>query len=322
MLFGVLAYLLWGIFPAFFPLLLPAGPLEILAHRIVWTALLMVLVLAVTRGWRELRAAGRAQWARMALAGVVVAGNWLIYVIAVNSGHVADAALGYFINPIVSVLLGVLFLNERLRPAQTAAVGIAAVGVVWLAVLSEQPPVMGVGLALTFGCYGLIKKKVTVSSAASLTAETLVLTPVAAVYLAVLAVGGQATFGNAGATNAVLLAVSGVVTALPLLLFGAAAHRLPLATIGMLQFLTPTMQMLWALFVVNEQLSAARWAGFVIIWVAVAVFIADVARTARRARRSRRAGAAAQIDDAARADGVREDGASDDAGRADTARPS
>ncbi|APT89201.1 protein rarD [Corynebacterium frankenforstense DSM 45800] len=304
MLFGVLAYLLWGIFPAFFPLLLPAGPLEILAHRIVWTALLMVLVLAVTRGWRELRAAGRAQWARMALAGVVVAGNWLIYVIAVNSGHVADAALGYFINPIVSVLLGVLFLNERLRPAQTAAVGIAAVGVVWLAVLSEQPPVMGVGLALTFGCYGLIKKKVTVSSAASLTAETLVLTPVAAVYLAVLAVGGQATFGNAGATNAVLLAVSGVVTALPLLLFGAAAHRLPLATIGMLQFLTPTMQMLWALFVVDEQLSAARWAGFVIIWVAVAVFIADVARTARRARRTRRAGAA-PIDDAARADTAR-----------------
>lgn len=322
MLFGVLAYLLWGIFPAFFPLLLPAGPLEILAHRIVWTALLMVLVLAVTRGWRELRAAGRAQWARMALAGVVVAGNWLIYVIAVNSGHVADAALGYFINPIVSVLLGVLFLNERLRPAQTAAVGIAAVGVVWLAVLSEQPPVMGVGLALTFGCYGLIKKKVTVSSAASLTAETLVLTPIAAVYLAVLAVGGQATFGNAGATNAVLLAVSGVVTALPLLLFGAAAHRLPLATIGMLQFLTPTMQMLWALFVVNEQLSAARWAGFVIIWVAVAVFIADVARTARRARRSRRAGAAAPIDDAARADDARDDGASDDAGHADTARPS
>ncbi|MDK8895609.1 EamA family transporter RarD [Corynebacterium sp. MSK006] len=301
MLFGVLAYLLWGVFPAFFPLLLPAGPLEILAHRIVWTALLMVVVLAVTRGWRELRAAGRAQWARMALAGVVVAGNWLIYVVAVNSGHVADAALGYFINPIVSVLLGVLFLNERLRPAQTAAVGIAAVGVVWLAVLSEQPPVMGVGLALTFGCYGLLKKKVTVSSAASLTAETLVLTPVAAVYLAVLAVGGQATFGNAGATNAALLAVSGVVTALPLLLFGAAAHRLPLATIGMLQFLTPTMQMLWALFVVDEQLSPARWAGFVIIWVAVAVFIADIARTARRARRARCAGAA-PIDDAPRGD--------------------
>lgn len=301
MLFGVLAYLLWGVFPAFFPLLLPAGPLEILAHRIVWTALLMVMVLAVTRGWRELRAAGRAQWARMALAGVVVAGNWLIYVVAVNSGHVADAALGYFINPIVSVLLGVLFLNERLRPAQTAAVGIAAVGVVWLAVLSEQPPVMGVGLALTFGCYGLLKKKVTVSSTASLTAETLVLTPVAAVYLAVLAVGGQATFGNAGATNAALLAVSGVVTALPLLLFGAAAHRLPLATIGMLQFLTPTMQMLWALFVVDEQLSPARWAGFVIIWVAVAVFIADIARTARRARRARCAGAA-PIDDAPRGD--------------------
>lgn len=301
MLFGVLAYLLWGVFPAFFPLLLPAGPLEILAHRIVWTALLMVVVLAVTRGWRELRAAGRAQWARMALAGVVVAGNWLIYVVAVNSGHVADAALGYFINPIVSVLLGVLFLNERLRPAQTAAVGIAAVGVVWLAVLSEQPPVMGVGLALTFGCYGLLKKKVTVSSAASLTAETLVLTPVAAVYLAVLAVGGQATFDNAGATNAALLAVSGVVTALPLLLFGAAAHRLPLATIGMLQFLTPTMQMLWALFVVDEQLSPARWAGFVIIWVAVAVFIADIARTARRARRARCAGAA-PIDDAPRGD--------------------
>lgn len=301
MLFGVLSYLLWGVFPAFFPLLLPAGPLEILAHRIVWTALLMVVVLAVTRGWRELRAAGRAQWARMALAGVVVAGNWLIYVVAVNSGHVADAALGYFINPIVSVLLGVLFLNERLRPAQTAAVGIAAVGVVWLAVLSEQPPVMGVGLALTFGCYGLLKKKVTVSSAASLTAETLVLTPVAAVYLAVLAVGGQATFGNAGATNAALLAVSGVVTALPLLLFGAAAHRLPLATIGMLQFLTPTMQMLWALFVVDEQISPARWAGFVIIWVAVAVFIADIARTARRARRARCAGAA-PIDDAPRGD--------------------
>lgn len=284
MIYTLLAYLMWGFFPAFFPLLLPAGPLEILSHRIVWCAVFMVIVLLLIRGWGELRRAGLREWGRLALAGLLVSANWGIYVVAVNSGHVADAALGYFINPLLSIALGMLFLGERLRRWQIVSVAIAAVGVIWLTFLTGQPPILALGLALTFGFYGLIKKRVTVSAAASLTAETVVMSPIAIIYLVWLASRGESTFTSEGPTHTALLLVAGVVTAAPLFFFGAGAKKIPLATVGMLQYITPTMQMLWALFVTHEYLSASRWIGYIIIWIAVAVYLADLLNF-RRTRR-------------------------------------
>lgn len=284
MIYGILAYLLWGLFPAFFPLLEPAGAVEILAHRILWAALLMALVLTVTRGWAELRAAHRATWARMGGAGLLIAANWLIYIVAVNSGHVADAALGYFINPLVSVLLGVLILGERLRRLQLVAVLLAAAAVAWLTLLGGRPPVLALGLALSFGLYGLLKKQIPVSGPAGLAAETLVLVPLALGYLAWLEATGRGTALSLGAGHAGLLMASGAITVVPLLLFARATKVITLSTVGMLQYLTPTMQMLWALFVVHEHVSPQRWVGFLLIWAAVALFILDATR--RRARRA------------------------------------
>ncbi|WPF65410.1 MULTISPECIES: EamA family transporter RarD [unclassified Corynebacterium] len=283
MIYGVLAYLLWGLFPAFFPLLEPAGAVEILAHRIIWAAALMALVLGVTRGWGELRGAGRTTWLRMGAAGLLIAANWLIYIVAVNSGHVADAALGYFINPLVSVLLGVFILGERLRRLQLIAVLLAGVAVLWLTFVGGQPPVLALGLALTFGFYGLLKKQIPVSGAAGLAAETLVLAPLALGYLGWLEATGRGTALSNGPGHLALLVLSGVITVIPLLLFARATKVITLSTIGMLQYLTPTMQMLWALFVVNEHVSPQRWVGFVLIWVAVAVFLTDATRTRRAA---------------------------------------
>lgn len=279
----VLAYVLWGFFPAFFPLLLPAGPVEILAHRVVWCAVLMVIILTLLRGWHELRRASRATWLRLVAAGFLISGNWGIYVLAVNSGHVADAALGYFINPLLSILLATIVLREQLRGRQAFAVGVAAVGVVWLIFLTGQPPVMALGMAITFGLYGLIKKRVDVSATASLTVETLVVSPVAIAFLLWLRFTGESTFTTEGPSHAVLLILSGIITAAPLFLYGRGAKQLPLATIGMLQYITPTMQMLWALFVTQEYLSTQRWIGFIIIWIAVAVYLSDLIRQ-RRAR--------------------------------------
>ena len=282
MVYGLLAYLLWGLFPAFFPLLLPAGPVEILAHRVLWTAVIMAAALTALRGWGELRRASGRTWLQLIAAGVLISTNWGIYVLAVNSNHVADAALGYFINPLLSVLLAVLFLRERLNRFQLTAVAVAAAGVIQLTFLSGQAPVMAIGMALSFGFYGLVKKQVKVSAAASLTAETLVVAPLALGCLLWLESTGRGTFFTEGPGHAALLVVAGLITTLPLLLFGKAAKQLPLSTIGMIQYLTPTMQMLWALFVTQEYLSPARWAGFIIIWIAVAIYLFDLTRRASR----------------------------------------
>lgn len=282
MVYGLLAYLFWGLFPAFFPLLLPAGPVEILAHRIMWTAVIMTVVLTVMKGWGELRRASGRTWLQLIAAGVLISSNWGIYILAVNTNHVADAALGYFINPLLSVVLAVLFLGERLTRLQTTAVAIAAAGVIQLTFLSGQAPVMAIGMAVTFGLYGLVKKQVNVSPTASLAAETLVLAPFALAFVFWLESTGRGTFLDEGTGHAALLVLSGLITTAPLLLFGMAAKRLPLSTIGMIQYLTPTMQMLWALFVTQEYLSPARWAGFIIIWVAVAIYLFDLTRRARQ----------------------------------------
>lgn len=276
MIYGVFAYLIWGLFPAFFPLLLPAAPLEILAHRILWTAVLMLIVITVAKGWGEFKKTDRATWIRIIFASFFIAANWLIYVIAVNAGHVTEAALGYFINPLVSVVFGIFFFKEQLRKLQLSAVLIATAGVLFLTFLAGQPPYLALTLALTFGLYGAIKKQVKMSAIGSLTAETLVLLPIAIVYLGWLELSGQGTFFNNGPAHSALLISSGLVTAVPLLLFALAAKAIPLSTVGMLQYMTPTMQMLWALLVVNEQLEPVRWIGFIIIWVAVALYIFDI----------------------------------------------
>ncbi|GAV97654.1 permease [Corynebacterium glutamicum] len=281
MIYGVIAYLGWGMFPAFFPLLLPAEPIEILAHRILWTAVLMMIIISVTKGWKELKNADRGTWLRIVLASLFIAGNWLIYVIAVNSGHVTEAALGYFINPLVSVVFGIVFFKEQLRKLQMSAVIIALAGVLVLTFLSGQPPYLALSLAFTFGVYGALKKQVNMSAIGSLTAETLVLLPIAIVYLIWLETSGQGTFFNNGGEHIALLVSSGLVTAVPLLMFALAAKEIPLSTVGMLQYLTPTMQMLWALFVVNEVVEPGRWVGFVIIWVAVAIYLTDIVRQKR-----------------------------------------
>jgi chloramphenicol-sensitive protein RarD len=288
---GLGAYALWGTFPLYFPLLEPAGGLEIVAHRVLWSLLFVGLLLTVVRKWGHVRAAVASPRTVLVLAGaaVLIATNWLIYVYGVNSGQVVETSLGYFINPLVSVLLGVVVFAERLRPLQWVAVGLAAVAVVVLTVDYGRPPWIALGLALSFGLYGLMKKLVRVEAAPGLFLETALVAVPAGVVLAVLHGGGTGTFANAGTGHALLLASAGVATAVPLLLFAAAARRIPLSTVGLLQYLTPLMQLAIGVFVYDEPMPPARLAGFVIVWVALAVFTADTLRHARAgARRTAR----------------------------------
>lgn len=286
MLLGALCYFLWGLFPAYFPLLEPAGAVEIIAHRITWTAVLMGIVCVAAGAHRELRALRASQWGVLAVAGILVASNWLIYVFAVNSGHVAEAALGYFINPLVNVAFGMAIFGERLQPLKKVAVGIATVAVVFITVAEGSFPFLGVGVAVTFALYGAVKKKVTISSVASVTAETAVLAPFAIAFLVYMEATGSGTFTGNGPGHAALLSTTGIVTGVPLLLFGTAVQRVSLSTMGMLQFISPTMQFFWALLVTHEEFSTARWVGFFIIWVAIGMYLVSDARTART-RRSR-----------------------------------
>ena len=289
MIQAFLAYLLWGAFPLYFPLLQPAGPVEILAHRFVWTLVVMAVILLVRRKWRELREASRRTWGIVAAAAFFIAVNWGVYVYAVNSGHIAEAALGYFINPLVSVLLGVIFLKERLSVLQKWSVGIAAIAVIVLTIGVGRPPVIALLLAFSFGFYGLMKKRVDLSATASLTAESAIMTPLAIAYLAFLGAQGTGTFTAHGPGHALLLVSAGFATAVPLLLFGIGAKKIPLSTIGLMQYITPMMQMSIAIFIAGEHLEPARWIGYVIIWVAVAVFVADIVLRHGRNRRRRRA---------------------------------
>lgn len=285
LLYGLGAYGSWGVFPAFFPLLKPAGPTEILAHRVLWTVLLMAVVLAVGRRFGDLRRITAAGWGLLACASALISTNWLIYIYAVNSGHVVDAALGYFINPLVSVALGAVIFGERLNRRQGLAVAIAAAAVVLLAAGTGGSPVIALGLALSFALYGAVKKVVPVDPRVSVGMETAIAAPFAIGYLVVLQATGQAHFAAHGAGHIALMLLCGPVTAIPLLFFAGAAQRLPLVTIGLLQYLTPSMQMTWGLVVGHEAMSGTRWAGFALIWLALAVFTADAFSRAVRARR-------------------------------------
>ncbi|TFV88639.1 EamA family transporter RarD [Blastococcus sp. CT_GayMR20] len=284
---GLAAYSLWGLFPLYFPLLKPAGGLEIVAHRVLWSLLFIGLLLTAVRRWSHVRALVTDRRRLLVLTGaaVLIAANWLVFVYGVNSGHVVETSLGYFINPLVSVVLGVLVFSERLRPLQWGAVGIAAVAVAVLTVDYGRPPWIALTLALTFALYGLMKKIVRVEAAPGLFVETLLVAAPAIVVLAVLHGDGGGTFGHAGAGHAALLVGSGVATAIPLLLFAAAARRIPLSTVGLLQYLTPLMQLAIGVFVYEEPMPPVRLAGFAIVWVALAVFTADMLRHARATSR-------------------------------------
>ncbi len=286
LLFGVGAYASWGLFPAFFPLLKPASAFEILAHRIVWCFVLMVVVIAAVRRLGDIRAMRGRTWLLLTFASALISVNWVIYIYAVNNGHVVDAALGYFINPLVTVALGLLMFRERLNRAQFAALAIAVVAVVVLTVEVGSPPIIGLGLALSFGLYGAVKKVVPTDPRVSVGVEAGVAAPFAVVYIVVLQVTGQATFANHGPSHITLMILSGVLTALPLLFFAAAAQRLPMVTMGLLFYLTPAMQLTWGVVVGHEPMPAVRWFGFALIWVALAVFSADAARRARVDRAS------------------------------------
>jgi chloramphenicol-sensitive protein RarD len=286
LLFGAGAYGMWGLFPAFFPLLKPAGAVEVLAHRIIWSFVLMVVVVTAVRRLGDLKAISGRTWLLLTAAAALISVNWVIYVYAVNNGHVVDAALGYFINPLVSIALGLLIFRERLNRWQLGALVIAIFAVVVLTVNVGSPPVIGLGLALSFGLYGAVKKMVPTDPRVSVGVEAGVAAPFALAYVVVLQVTGHGTFTDRGAGHMLLLILSGVLTALPLLLFAAAAQRLAMVTLGLLFYMTPGMQLTWGVLVGHESMPPARWLGFALIWMALAVFTADAVRRARVDRRA------------------------------------
>ncbi|MFG2299126.1 EamA family transporter RarD [Streptomyces sp. NPDC048603] len=286
LLYGFAAYGMWGLVPLFWPLLKPAQALEILAHRMVWSLAVVVVLLCAMRRWgwiRELLRQPR-KLALTALAATVITVNWGVYIWAVNAGHVVEASLGYFINPLVSIGIGVLLLGERLRPAQWAAVGIAVAAVVVLAIGYGRLPWISLVLAFSFGTYGLIKKKINLGGVESLAAETAVQFLPALGYLLWLSTQDELAFGHEGTGHAALLAATGLVTALPLVCFGAAAIRVPLSTLGLLQYLAPVFQFALGVLYFHEAMPPERWAGFALVWAALALLTWDALRAARRAR--------------------------------------
>ena len=276
--YGIAAYALWGVFPLFFPLLEPASPVEVLAHRVVWSLLVVAVLLRLTRTFSDVRRLTRPQAVRLASAAVLLAVNWGVYIYGVNSEQVVETSLGYFINPLVSVGLGVLVLGERLRVLQLVAVGAATVAVLVLTVAGGHPPWIALTLAFSFGFYGLLKKQAGVGAVPSLAVETAVLTPLALVFLAFY----DGTFTTEGPGHALLLVSCGVVTAVPLLAFGAAATRVPLSTLGLLQYLAPSLQLVCGVLVRGEPFAGVRVLGFALVWLALGVFSYDLVSHRRR----------------------------------------
>jgi chloramphenicol-sensitive protein RarD len=282
--YGAGAYLLWGLFPLYWPLLRPSSALEVLAHRILWSLVVVVVLLAAVRRLPAIVAVLRdpAKAWRLSLAAVVIAVNWATYIYGVSSGQVVETSLGYFVNPIVTVLLGVLVLGERLRTGQWVAMGLAALAVLVLTVENGRPPWLALVLALSFGAYGLLKKTARVGAVEGLGVETLVLLVPAGAYVAWLGASGNGTFGSEGPAHAGLLALSGLVTAVPLLLFGAAASRVPLSTLGILQYLAPTLQFLIGVLLYDEPMPLVKLLGFGLVWLALALFTSESLRHRRR----------------------------------------
>ncbi|MFC6596314.1 EamA family transporter RarD [Kitasatospora paranensis] len=298
--YGAAAYGMWGLFPLFWPLLEPSAAVDILANRMVWSLVAVVLMLLVQRRWAWIRPllAQPRRLALVAAAAVVISVNWGVYIWGVNSGHVVETSLGYFINPLVTIGFGVLLLHERLRRAQWAAVGVGVLAVAVLTVGYGRLPWIALTLALSFATYGLLKKKVALGGQESFALESAVMFPFALGFLIYLQIRGTGSFGHAaGSTSAWahsgLLMISGLITAVPLLCFGAAAVRVPLTTLGLLQYLAPVFQFLIGIAVFHESMPPARWAGFALVWAALAILTFDAVRRVRADRAALAAAAAA-----------------------------
>jgi len=287
---AVISYGLWGVFPLYFHLLNQAGALEIVGHRLVWTLLFCAIGVSLIGAWGQVRQvwADRRLLISLLVAGVLVSLNWLIYIYAVVVDRVVDGALGYFINPLVTVVLAVVFLRERLRPGQAIALGIGLVAVIVIIVGYKQVPWIGLGLALSFGGYSLAKNRVAhrASPVVGLGFEALALGPLAAVYLIVLEATGRGHFLTGGWVYAGLLVGTGIVTAIPLLFFAIGAARLSLTSLALIQYITPIMQFSIGVWIMGEQMPLVRWIGFILIWLALVVLTVDLVLVARRQPKS------------------------------------
>jgi chloramphenicol-sensitive protein RarD len=278
LVYGAGAYIIWGLLPLYWRALGAVPALEILAHRVVWALLVTIALVALRRGgWAWLREAARTPrtLAIFGLSALLLSLNWFLYIWAVQTGHVVETSLGYFINPLVNVLLGVLFLRERLRPGQTLAVLVALSGVIYLTVLLGAPPWIALALAVSFGLYGLLRKTAPLGSLEGLTFETLLMLVPALAYLLLLERAGTGVFPHGGAGQTLLLIGAGAVTATPLLLFAAGARRVTLTTMGILQYIAPSIQLALGVTVFGEPLSAARLVGFVLVWAALAIYTVE-----------------------------------------------
>ncbi|GAB3545427.1 EamA family transporter RarD [Noviherbaspirillum agri] len=289
-LYAATAYAIWGVFPLYFKALQEIAPIKILMHRVVWSLAFIVVVLAWRRQWAWLRDVARKPkvLAGFAVSAVLLSSNWFIYIWAVNNGRVVDASLGYFINPLFNVLLGSLLLRERLRPVQWGAVALAACGVAWLTWQGGELPWIALLLAATFGLYGLLRKTASLGALEGLSLETLLLFPLAAGYLFLLARSGHNGFLSASTGTQWLLAASGPITAIPLLLFASGARRIPLSLLGLLQYIGPTLQLLLGVWLYHEPFAGARVAGFALIWGALAVYSLESVWQTWRARQDLR----------------------------------
>jgi chloramphenicol-sensitive protein RarD len=292
---GAAAFTIWGLFPVFFHWLSAVPALQIIAHRIAWSAVFLLAWMAVRRqlGVLSLIVTRPALLARLALTALLISANWLVYVWGVTHDHIVETSLGYYINPLVNVLLGVLVLRERLNRAQWTAIVLAALAVVYLAVLAGRPPWIAGTLALSFSLYGFVRKIISVDALPGLTTETLLLTPFAVGYLAWCEWTGSGALTNAGPMVAALLIGSGLVTAIPLFLFAYGARALPYSTVGVLQYIAPSLQLLCGVALYHESFGAARAGGFALLWVGLLIYAADGLWRARRAARAAAGTAAA-----------------------------
>ena len=280
LIFGVSAYSIWGLFPLYWPLLEPSGSVEIVANRSVWTLLVCLIALAVSHQLQATIALMRnvIVTLKLALTSLLISINWLVYIWGVNHGHVVECALGYYINPLIIIAFGVLLLKERMRKLQWLSVGIAVVGVLVLTIDYGRPPWIAFALALSWGSYGVIKKQLAIPALQGLTIETLLSLPFYGGYLLLLVKQGDSHFGHSlGLT--LLLIGAGVVTAIPLLLFNGSGNRLPFTIIGLLQYITPTLQFLIGVVVRHEKMSTASWVGFFIVWGALITLGIDLVRS-------------------------------------------
>jgi chloramphenicol-sensitive protein RarD len=271
---GIVAYTLWGVFPIYWKMLHQVPALQVIGNRIVWSFLLLAGVMFFSHQWTAFRAAAASPRTIgiYSIAAVLLTINWLVYVWGVNSGFIVETSLGYFINPLFSVLLGVLFVHERLRTTQWVPIGMAAVGVTYLTVAYGHLPLIALTLALTFGFYGLVKKVAPLGSLYGLTLETGIVFPVALAYLLIVGLRGSGAFLQDGPQTTLLLICAGPVTTIPLLLFASAAKEIPLAIVGLLQYISPTLQFLIGVFIYKEPFDKSLLLGFVIIWIALILF--------------------------------------------------